>query len=220
MEKKIFSAMILTVAIAAFLTVYWLLEPQRVRVEAETMRTKSAEKGKPLYMTHCARCHGETGGPQKRVKAINSKNYLEAVDDAILYKSSNGNPQNRNGGTEIAKEASQSGTASSTSRLYRWEKTRPRCLRNPKRTTVFIQEEVALRVESCIDAMKASIRNISTPGENHRWQQRLFLSSGRKKTRPDVSPAMQRDTISRRKLIKKRMWGVRHAMALEKSTRI
>ena len=42
--------MILTLAIATLLTVYWLLEPQRVRVEAETMRTKSADKGKPLYI--------------------------------------------------------------------------------------------------------------------------------------------------------------------------
>ena len=71
--------MILTLAIATFLTIYWLLEPHRVKVEAETMtRRKSAEKGKPLYMTHCARCHGETGGPQKRIKPINSKSYLGA----------------------------------------------------------------------------------------------------------------------------------------------
>jgi len=86
MEKKIFIAMILTVAIALFLTIYWLLESHRVEVEAEKMRLDAAEKGKPLYMTHCGRCHGETGGPQKRVRAINSKKYLEAVDDTILYK--------------------------------------------------------------------------------------------------------------------------------------
>jgi mono/diheme cytochrome c family protein len=86
MEKKIFGAMILTVAIATFLTVYWLLEPHRVKVETEKMRLIAAEKGKSLYLTHCGRCHGETGGPQKRIKAINSKNYLQAVDDTILYK--------------------------------------------------------------------------------------------------------------------------------------
>src|SRR4030042_6152546 len=86
MEKKIFSAMMLTVAIATFLTVYWLLEPHRVKVEAEKMRMEAAEKGKALYMTHCARCHGETGGAQKGIKAINSKHYLKNVDDTILYK--------------------------------------------------------------------------------------------------------------------------------------
>ena len=78
--------MILTVAIAAFLSVYWLLEPHRVKVESEKMRLEAAEKGKTLYMTHCARCHGETGDPQKGIRAINSKNYLKSVDDAILYK--------------------------------------------------------------------------------------------------------------------------------------
>ena len=86
MEKKIFTAAVLTVAIAAFLSVYWLLEPHRVKVEAEKMRSEAAEKGKSLYVTHCARCHGETGGPQKGIRAINSKNYLKAVDDSIINK--------------------------------------------------------------------------------------------------------------------------------------
>ena len=86
MEKKIFAAMVLTVAIAVFLTVYWLFEPHRVKVEAEKMRTAAAEKGKRLYLTHCARCHGETGDPQRGIRAINSKNYLKAVDDTVLSK--------------------------------------------------------------------------------------------------------------------------------------
>ena len=38
--------MILTVAIAVFLTVYWLLEPHRVRVEAEKMRWGPPKKEK------------------------------------------------------------------------------------------------------------------------------------------------------------------------------
>ena len=86
MAKKILTAVVLTLAIAAFLSVYWLLEPHRVKVEAEKMRSEAAEKGKGLYLTHCARCHGKTGGPQKGIRAINSKNYLKAVDDSILYK--------------------------------------------------------------------------------------------------------------------------------------
>ncbi|MGB9628485.1 MAG: c-type cytochrome, partial [Thermodesulfobacteriota bacterium] len=86
MEKKIILATILTLAIAGYLTVYWLLEPQRVKGESERMRTIAAQKGKTLYMTHCASCHGEKGGPQKRIRAINSKNYLKSVDDTILYK--------------------------------------------------------------------------------------------------------------------------------------
>jgi mono/diheme cytochrome c family protein len=74
MGKKIFLAMVLTVGIAVFLSVYWLMEPHRVKVEAEKMKSEAAKKGKGPYMTHCAGCHGETGGPQKRVRAINSKN--------------------------------------------------------------------------------------------------------------------------------------------------
>ena len=76
MEKKILIATILTVATATLLTVYWLLEPHRVRVEAEQMRLEAAGKGKILYQEHCARCHGENGAPQRGIRAINSKNYL------------------------------------------------------------------------------------------------------------------------------------------------
>ena len=86
MEKRILLATMLTVAIAAFLSVYWLLEPHRVKAEAEKMKLESAEKGRKLYLTHCVRCHGETGGPQKRIRAINSKKYLETVNDSIFYK--------------------------------------------------------------------------------------------------------------------------------------
>ena len=86
MEKKIIIATLLTVAIATFLTVYWLLEPYRVKVEAEKMRSNAAAKGKILYMTHCARCHGEQGGPRRGIRPINSKDYLKNVDDSILYK--------------------------------------------------------------------------------------------------------------------------------------
>jgi len=59
MEKKIFLATVLTIAIAIYLKVYWLLEPRRVKVEAERMRTLAAQKDKALYMTHCASCQGE-----------------------------------------------------------------------------------------------------------------------------------------------------------------
>ena len=86
MEKRILLAAMLTVAIAAFLSIYWLLEPHRVKVEAEKMKWEAAGKGRKLYLTHCVRCHGEAGGPQKRIRAINSKKYLETVNDSILYK--------------------------------------------------------------------------------------------------------------------------------------
>ena len=156
LEKKIFIAMILTVMIATFLAIYWLLEPHRVKVEAETMTAKSAEKGKPLYMTHCARCHGERGGPQKRIKPINSKNYLGAVDDAILYKIiERGIPK-----TGMVALGDREGGPLNPEQLHQlvafirsWEKTAPALPEGPpsKERPVFIQEEVAYTgSESCI----------------------------------------------------------------------
>jgi mono/diheme cytochrome c family protein len=156
MEKKIFLAMILTVAIATFLTVYWLLEPHRVKVEAEKMRSEAAEKGRSLYLTHCARCHGETGGPQKRVRAINSKKYLEAVDDTILYKIiERGIPRtgmvplgDRDGGPLNPEQIKNL-----VAFIRSWEKTAPALPEEaqPKERPVFIQEEVAyVGSESCI----------------------------------------------------------------------
>jgi len=155
-QKKIFLAMILTVAIAAFLTVYWLFEPRRVRVEAEQLRMKSADKGKPLYMTHCARCHGETGAPQKRIKAIRSKSYLEAVDDTILYKIiERGIPKtgmvalgDREGGPLNPEQINQL-----VAFIRGWEKTAPALPEEQlaKERPIFIQEEVAyVGSESCI----------------------------------------------------------------------
>lgn len=148
--------MILTVAMAVFLTVYWLLEPQRVEVEAERMKTQAAEKGKPLYLTHCAGCHGETGGPQKRVRAINSKSYLKAVEDAILYKIiERGIPR-----TGMIALGDKEGGPLNPEQIHQlvafiraWEKTAPALPEEapPKERPIFIQEEVAyVGSESCI----------------------------------------------------------------------
>ncbi len=156
MEKKIFIAMVLTVAIAAFLSVYWLLEPHRVKVEAEKMRSEAAEKGKSLYMTHCARCHGETGGPQKGIRAINSKNYLKAVDDSILYKIiERGIPRtgmvalgDKEGGPLNPEQINQL-----VAFIRNWEKTAPVLPEEipPKERPLFTQEEAGyVGSESCI----------------------------------------------------------------------
>ncbi|PIV19826.1 MAG: hypothetical protein COS40_15770 [Deltaproteobacteria bacterium CG03_land_8_20_14_0_80_45_14] len=156
MGKKIFLAMVLTLATAVFLSVYWLLEPHRVKVEAEKMRSEAAKKGKGLYMTHCARCHGETGGPQKKIRAINSKNYLKAVDDSILYKIiERGIPRtgmvalvDKEGGPLNTEQINQLAAF-----LRSWEKTAPVLPEEapPKERPVFIQEEVPyVGSESCI----------------------------------------------------------------------
>jgi mono/diheme cytochrome c family protein/Zn finger protein HypA/HybF involved in hydrogenase expression len=156
MEKKIFSAVILTVAIAIFLSIYWLLEPHRVRVEAEKMRSEAAEKGKALYMTHCARCHGETGGARRGIRAINSKNYLKNVDDTILSKIiERGIPR-----TGMVALGDQEGGPLNPEQIDQlvafvrsWEKTAPMLPEEaqPKQRPVFIQEEVLyVGSESCI----------------------------------------------------------------------
>jgi mono/diheme cytochrome c family protein len=156
MKKRIFLATILTVAIAAFLSVYWLLEPHRVKGEAEKMKLEAAQKGKKLYLTHCARCHGETGGPQKRIRAINSKKYLETVDDSILYKIiERGIPRtgmvalgDKEGGPLDPEQINDL-----VAFIRSWEKTAPALPEetSPKERPVFIQEEVAyMGSESCI----------------------------------------------------------------------
>jgi len=155
MEKKIFLATILTVAIAVFLTVYWLLEPHRVKVETETMRSTAAAKGKILYMTHCARCHGEKGGSQKGIRPINSKDYLKNVDDAILYKIiERGIP-----GTGMVALADKEGGPLNPEQIRdlvafirSWEKTAPTLpTEEAPSKTLFVQEEAAyVGSESCI----------------------------------------------------------------------
>jgi mono/diheme cytochrome c family protein len=156
MEKKIFLAMILTVGIAAFLSIYWLFEPHRVKVEAEKLRSEAAEKGKSLYLTHCARCHGKTGGPQKGIRAINSKNYLKAVDDTVLYKIiERGIP--RTGMVALGEKEGGPLNQEQINQLVAfirgWEKTAPALPEEsaPKERPVFIHEEVAYAgSESCI----------------------------------------------------------------------
>jgi mono/diheme cytochrome c family protein len=156
MEKRIFTAVVLTVAIAGFLSIYWLLEPHRVKMEAGKMRLEAAEKGKPLYLTHCARCHGKTGGTQRRIRAINSKNYLKAVDDTVLYKIiERGIPRtgmvalgDKEGGPLNQEQINQL-----VAFIRSWEKTAPVLPEEgpSKERPVFIQEEVAyVGSESCI----------------------------------------------------------------------
>lgn len=148
--------MILTIAIATFLTIYWLLEPHRVKVETEKMSLIAAEKGKSLYLTHCSRCHGETGGPQKRIKSINSKNYLQAVDDTILYKIiERGIPRtgmvalsDKEGGPLNLEQIKNLAAF-----IRNWEKTAPTLPEEPpsKERPIFIQEEeVYTGSQSCI----------------------------------------------------------------------
>jgi mono/diheme cytochrome c family protein len=156
MEKKIFIAMVLTVGIAGFLSVYWLMEPHRVGLETERMRAKAAEKGKILYQTHCARCHGESGGPQRGIRAINSKNYLNAVDDTVLYKIvERGIPRTgmvalgeKEGGPLNQEQINQL-----VAFIRSWEKTASALPEEPpqKERPVFIHEEVPyVGSESCI----------------------------------------------------------------------
>lgn len=155
MDKKILLATILTVAIATFLTVYWLLEPYRVKVEAEKMSSNAAAKGKILYMTHCARCHGEKGGPQRGIRPINSKDYLKHVDDTILYKIiERGIP-----GTGMVALGDKEGGPLNPEQISdlvafirSWEKTAPTLpVEEAPPKTIFVQEGAAyVGSESCI----------------------------------------------------------------------
>ncbi len=155
MEKKILLATTLTTAIAIFLAVYWLFEPYRVKVEAEQMRSKAAAKGNILYTMHCARCHGEKGGPQKGIRPINSKDYLTHVDDTVLYKIiERGIP-----GTGMVALGEKEGGPLNPEQIRdlvafirSWEKTAPSLpVEEAPPKTLFFQEEAAyVGSESCI----------------------------------------------------------------------
>jgi mono/diheme cytochrome c family protein len=156
MEKKILIAVVLTAAIALFLSIYWLLEPHRVKVEADRMRWEAGKKGKVLYMTHCARCHGETGEARKGIKAIHSENYLKNVDDTLLYKIiERGIPR-----TGMVALGDKEGGPLNPEQIYQlvafirnWEKTAPSLSEEipPKERPVFTQEEVPyVGSESCM----------------------------------------------------------------------
>lgn len=156
MEKKILLSMMLTVAIAVFLTVYWLIEPHRVRIAAEKMRLESVAKGQKLYMTHCARCHGENGGPRRSIRPIDSKDYLKSVDDVVLNKIiERGIP-----GTGMAALGEREGGPLNSEQINQlvafvrnWEKTAPTWPEEtvPKQRALFVHEEVPyVGSESCI----------------------------------------------------------------------
>lgn len=194
MEKKIFLAMILTVAIATFLTVYWLLEPHRVKVEAEQMKLEAAKKGKGLYMTHCAGCHGETGGPQKRVRAINSKNYLESVDDTILYKiTERGIPR-----TGMFPLGDQEGGPLNPEQIHQlvafirsWEKTAPVLPEEPppKERPFFIQEDAAYTgSESCIGCHESLNKKHMDTWRNSPMTKRAFSHIRGEKDKSKCTP--------------------------------
>jgi mono/diheme cytochrome c family protein len=182
MEKKIFLAMILTVAIAIFLTVYWLLEPHRVKVEAEQMKLEAAKKGKDRYMTLCAKCHGETGGLQKRVRAINSKNYLEAVDDSILYKIiERGIPRTgmfalgeKEGGPLDPEQIRQL-----VAFIRNWEKTAPTLPEEApaKERSYFTQEEVGyIGSESCMGCHESLNKKHIDSWRNSKMAKKAFAA--------------------------------------------
>ena len=156
MEKKILIAVVLTVAIALFLSAYWLSEPRRVKREAETMRVEAAEKGKALYRTYCAQCHGETGGPRKGIRAIYSKNYLKNIDDTVFFKIiERGIPR-----TGMVALGDKEGGPLNSEQIYQlvaflrnWEETAPTLPEEfpPKERPVFNQEDVGyVGSESCV----------------------------------------------------------------------
>ncbi len=151
-------ATLLTLAIAVFLTAYWLFEPQRVKSDTERMRQEAAQKGKDLYQKHCQRCHGEKGGPQRGIRPINSKEFLTHVDDTVLYKIiERGIP-----GTGMASLGEKEGGPLNAEQIQElvayirsWEKTAPSWpieKAAPEGRPVFLQEEAAyVGSSTCID---------------------------------------------------------------------
>lgn len=56
-----------------------------IGVLAAAVSTRAAaQDGKALYLTHCKKCHGETGKPSDGIKKMNPK--IETLDAAFLGK--------------------------------------------------------------------------------------------------------------------------------------
>ena len=184
------------------------------------------KKGKSLYLTHCARCHGETGGPRKRIRAINSKKYLETVNDSILYKIiERGIPRtgmvslgDKEGGPLNPEQINDL-----VAFIRSWEKTAPALPEEApaKEKPLFTQEEAAyVGSESCIGCHESLHQKHIDAWKKSPMAQKAFSSHPeRKGSRLNASPAMPRGTIRRRKRIKKRMWVVKRVMARVKNIR-
>jgi mono/diheme cytochrome c family protein len=86
MERQITWCFVLTLAIAVFLTVYWVFEPSRLKATTERMRLEEVDRGRDLYLTHCGDCHGRYGEGSGAVAPLNSKRFLEEVDDQVMFR--------------------------------------------------------------------------------------------------------------------------------------
>lgn len=86
MERQITWCFAVTLAIALFLTLYWIFEPSRMKATAEKMRLEAVERGRSLYLTHCADCHRKNGQGSKGIPPLNSKRFLQEVKDEVMHK--------------------------------------------------------------------------------------------------------------------------------------
>src|SRR3972149_5134534 len=61
-DRLTYLGLLLTVAIALLVGLYWGSEPARMEATAQERRLARAERGSGLYEANCAACHGPNGG--------------------------------------------------------------------------------------------------------------------------------------------------------------
>jgi cbb3-type cytochrome c oxidase subunit III len=79
----------LTIAMIAALAAVAVLQPSRMRAEAEEVAAEARERGGEIYLEACASCHGSEGEGNGDVPPLNRKEYLEGATDQVIFNAIN-----------------------------------------------------------------------------------------------------------------------------------
>ena len=85
-DRLTYLGLLLTVAIALLVGLYWWSEPARMEATAQERRLARAERGSGLYEANCAACHGPNGeGISGLGPTLNARAFLAAAEDTLVF---------------------------------------------------------------------------------------------------------------------------------------
>lgn len=85
-DRLTYLGLLLTVAIALLVGLYWWSEPTRMEAMAQERRLARAERGAGLYQANCAACHGPNGeGISALGPALNTQAFLAAAEETLVF---------------------------------------------------------------------------------------------------------------------------------------
>ncbi len=87
MKKQIIIGLILTMIIAVFIPVYWMMESGRQEAALIRQHDEAVERASLVYSTTCALCHGAEGegliGPALRNTALDEKTLTKTISRGV-----------------------------------------------------------------------------------------------------------------------------------------